>query len=93
MTPALRRVALHGVFGWRATDLARAYSVKELADIAEAVESEPGTRTPADAAGHPIDTIWVYTPAARKKLDALSWAVTYRLREERRAEQARDRAE
>lgn len=57
-------------FGWSATKLADHYSLKELAEMRDEIVSDP-----ANAATD--DGLWLYTPDANKKLDALSWAVRY----------------
>ncbi len=44
----------------------------------DAVTSDPKNANPEHAAGR---SIYLYTPAARKRLDELAWAVTYKLRQ------------
>lgn len=67
-------------YGWDACKLADAYTLEELAALRTSVEAEPKNRTPVDAAGHPIGTIHLFIPKARRQLDALAWAVTHKLK-------------
>lgn len=60
-------------FGWKAWKLAD-LSFAELNELRESVTNDPANRNPPGS-------FWLYTPKARKKLDALAWAVTYKLRE------------
>ena len=78
MTPALRLAAPRGVFGWKGWRLADAYDLPELNAIREAVEKEPGARRPEAER-----SLYIFTAPTMKRLDALSWAVTYRLRKDR----------
>ncbi len=59
-----------------------ALSFEALDGMRLAIESDPANANPACAAGR---SIWRFTPKARKKLDALAWAVTYKLAERRRS--------
>lgn len=63
-------------YGWRATKLADAYSLEELDALRRDVESDPASANPDHAQGR---SIYLFTKQARKKLDALAWAVTYKL--------------
>ena len=68
------------VFGWSAPKLA-GYSFEQLNAIRHVVEAEGLV---------PVEqrkTIYLYTREARRKLDALAWAVTIKLNDKRRAEQ------
>lgn len=64
------------VLGWKPTRLADAYSLEQLNALRLEVERNPESANPAHAAGRDIN---LYTPTARRKLDALAWAVTHRL--------------
>lgn len=66
----------HPTLGWDAVALSD-YSLPQLNDLRESIVDDPANANPAHAAGRDI---YLYTKAARKKLDALSWAVTYRLK-------------
>jgi len=65
-------------FGWKGYKLAD-LTFAELDDLRQSVIADPKNHTPRDAKGHPRSGIWLYTPSARKKLEALAWAVTYKL--------------
>ena len=67
---------------WKATKLADAYSLAELETLRQSVVGDPRSANPAHAAGK---SVYLYTAAARRKLDALAWAVTYRLAAQRAA--------
>jgi hypothetical protein len=56
------------------------YSFAALREMRSAVIGDPANANPAHAAGRDIH---LYTKSARKKLDALAWAVTYRLKAQR----------
>lgn len=66
--------------GWCPVRLSDAYSFEQLNDLRLAVQEDPANQRPAGAA-----TIHLYTKSARKKLDALAWAVTHKLKEAREA--------
>lgn len=65
-------------FGWKAYKLAD-LSFADLETLRLRIVADPKNHTPRDDKGRPVRGIWLYTPAARKKLDALAWAVTYKL--------------
>lgn len=65
------------VFGWQAWRLSD-HSFEDLNALRLIVESEGAN--PAHAAGN---SIYLYTPEARRKLDALAWAVSVKLKEKR----------
>ena len=73
------------IYGWSAPKLADAYTLEELNALRLEVENAPGNKNPVDADGHPINTIWIFTKPARKKLDAIAQAITFRLKEARLA--------
>jgi hypothetical protein len=64
-------------FGWDRVRLSE-HSLDDLARLRRSVEDDPASANPDHAAGR---SVFLYTPAARRKLDALAWAVTHRLRE------------
>jgi hypothetical protein len=68
----------HPVHGWRPTDLAANLSQAQLIELMRAVESDPVSKNPRHSTH---GSIFLYTKAAQKKLDALSWAVTHQLRD------------
>lgn len=65
------------VLGWSPTRLSD-YSFEQLNTLRREVESDPASANPGHAAGTSIN---LYTPAARRRLDALAWAVTHKLKE------------
>ena len=67
-------------YGWNAPRLADAYTLEELTALRLEVEAEPKNRNPVDANGRPIKTIWIYTKPAQKKLDAIAWAITFKIK-------------
>jgi hypothetical protein len=62
------------VYGWKATELANHLSLAELVTLRASVTDDPKNQRPSGA-----NTIWLYTKSARKKLDAIGWAITYKL--------------
>jgi len=74
-------------FGWDAVKLSD-YSLEQLAELRRQVEAEHAN--PFDEQSRYTEngqpTIHLYDAKGRKKLDALAWAVTYRLQEASRAE-------
>lgn len=71
-------------FGWDFTKLS-AHSFEDLNALRLAVQADPASANPAHASGR---SIFLYTAAARRKLDALAWAVTTKLAEKRAALQS-----
>ena len=73
-------------YSWDPVKLADAYTLEQLSALRLEVEAEPRHRTPVGADGRPVGTIYIFTKPARRKLDAIGWAiyhVTRRLRAER----------
>lgn len=66
------------VLGWSATRLSDAYTFEQLNSLR--LEVEAAGANPRHATGQEIN---LYTPAARRKLDALAWAVTHKLKEKK----------
>ena len=70
------------VYGWDPVKLSDAYTLAELAALREQVAREHAY--PVDANGSPLNgSLYLHDPKGRRKLDALSWAVTHRLSAER----------
>lgn len=63
-------------FGWDAVKLAGAYSLSELDALRREVETDPANACPLYAAGK---SLYPLTAKARKRLQAIAWAVTYHL--------------
>lgn len=66
-------------YGWDAVKLSEAYTLEELAKLRELVTSDPASANPAHTAGD----IYLYNKKARRKLDAIGWAVYYKQQEKR----------
>lgn len=73
-------------YSWDAVKLSDAYSMDELNALRQQVEREHAN--PLDAHGSPLEhgrsTIYLYDKAGRKKLAAITWAVTYKLQDKKR---------
>ncbi|AQT06662.1 hypothetical protein [Acetobacter persici] len=65
-----------GVFGWDPVKLYQNYSTSELVKMKQEIEAKPENLNPQHLEG---TSIYIYTKSARKKLDALSWAISYHL--------------
>ena len=63
-------------FGWDAVKLSQ-YSLADLNALRLSVESDPNNRNPDGG------SLYIHSKSARRKLDALAWAVTYRMAEDR----------
>lgn len=72
-------------YGWDAPKLADAYTMEELTALRLEVEAEPKNRNPVDANGRPVKTIWIFTKPAQRKLDAIAWAITFKIKAARLA--------
>ena len=70
------------VYGWKPVQLANNLSPDQLQTLRRAVETDPASSNPAHANG---DSIFLYTVAARRKLDAIAWAITFQLAEQKRS--------
>lgn len=71
-------------FGWDHVKLS-SHSFEDLNRLRLAVQDDPASANPAHASGK---SIYLHTSAARRKLDAIAWAVTTKLHEQRAAAQA-----
>ena len=80
MSPTLCWEAPRGVYGWKLIRLGGPYDLRGLNTVRVAVENEPGAQRPPEGHSH-----FIFTAKSMKRLDALVWAVTRRLRAERRA--------
>lgn len=69
------------VYGWRPVAMFENLSLGQLTDLMQWVQNDPKSANPLHASGH---SIFLYTKAARKKLDAIGWAITYHLKKEPR---------
>lgn len=67
--------------GWDAVRLYSALTIKQLQEMMQAIYDDPSNANPDHARGD----IHLYTKAARKKLDVLSWAITYHLKDRQTA--------
>lgn len=69
-------------YGWDAVKLSDAYSLEELARLRSMITDDPANADPDHAKGN---SIFLYKKSARKKLEALSYAVYYKLEEKKKA--------
>ena len=60
----------------RAVDLFERYTMRELAEMSQAIMDDPANENPAHANG---TSILIYTRKAQRKLDDIAWAITYHL--------------
>lgn len=67
-------------YGWNPSQLSSYLTMEELVALRKQVEDDPKSKNPAHAKG----SIWIYSKAARRKLDAISWAITYQLAERKK---------
>lgn len=67
-------------YGFSAPKLADAYSLVELNALREGIVNDPANANPDHTNGN---SIYLYTAAARRKLDALGYAVFFRLKMKR----------
>ena len=63
-------------FGFDSTKLANNYTFEQLNELRKKIENDPQSQNPDYSKG----SIYLYSPKARKKLDNIAWAVTYKLR-------------
>jgi hypothetical protein len=68
---------------WNAVRLADENSLEQLEALRRSIVDDPANANPAHATGR---SIFLYAPAAQRKLDALAHAVTMKLAERRRAQ-------
>ena len=68
-------------YSWDAVKLSNAYTIDELVTLQKQVMEDPASRNPAHDDHR--KSIWLYTKAARRKLDAIGLAITYKLKEKR----------
>lgn len=67
-------------FSWDAPKLS-GLSFDELNELRLSVTNDPASRNPEHLAGK---SLYIHNKAARRKLDALAWAVTIKLNEKRK---------
>lgn len=84
MTTAAAAVpALHkGNFGWDACRLADEYAPSDLAAAVLEIHRDPANANPDHASGK---SIYLLTKVARKRIDALTWAIFYQKQAQSRA--------
>lgn len=71
-------------YGWDAVKLSEAYTLEELAQLRDLITNDPASANPGHATGADI---YLYNKKARRKLDAIGWAVYYKQQEARRADE------
>lgn len=69
-------------FGWDAVKLYQNLNTAQLQEMMQSIYADPANANPAYASGRDIH---LYTKSARKKTDALSWAITYHLMDRKSA--------
>jgi hypothetical protein len=67
-------------YGWKSFDMYKNLNIEELLALRKKVEEDPKSQNPLHAKG----SIFLYTKAAERKLDAISWAVTYHLQDKKK---------
>jgi len=65
------------VFGWNPAKLCD-YSYEQLNELRHAIEGDPANRNPPGS-------FYLFTAEARRKTDALSWAIYHKQQAEKRA--------
>jgi len=65
-------------------------TLEELTELTNQVQDDPKNQTPKDEKGRPVDTIYIYTASARRRLENISWAITYKLHDLKNAKAALD---
>jgi hypothetical protein len=68
-------------FGWNAVKLSE-HSYADITILRMMVQTDPKSANPSGS------SIYLYTPAAQRKLDALAWAVFYKQQEASKAGEA-----
>jgi hypothetical protein len=58
----------------RAYDYYKKYSMPELIAMQERITSDPRNKNPNGG-------IWLYKPSANKRLDDITWAITWKIKE------------
>lgn len=67
---------------WNAVRLADENTTEQLHALRESIVNDPANANPAHASGR---SIYLYSPAAQRKLDAIALAVTFHLAARRKA--------
>lgn len=69
--------------GWDAVKLYRSLSMEQLTEMNVFISSLPESQNPNHKTARDIN---LYTREARRKMDAVTWAITYHLQDKRNAE-------
>ncbi len=67
---------IHPTHGWDVVKLYRNLTSAQLTELAEDLRSRPENKR--------TGSVWLYTPATIKRLDAIGWAITYHLQDSKR---------
>lgn len=67
-------------YSWDPVKLASNLTIEQLGELRQSVEDDPAHKN-----REPV-SIWIYTKKARRKLDAISWAITYLLAERKQCQ-------
>lgn len=70
----------HRVYGWKPYELSKHLTVSQLIELDEDVRHDPRSANPEHAAGR---SIYIYTRAARKRMEAIGWAITHHIQRRR----------
>lgn len=65
-------------YGYNACKMADNMTFEELTAMANRLRDDPANANPQHANGN---SIYLYTKATHKRLDAIAWAITYKLKE------------
>lgn len=65
-------------YGYNAVKLSNHLTLEQLVEMAEGLRSDPANQNTKGG-------IWLYTKATHRRLDAIAWAITYKLQEKKQA--------
>lgn len=69
-------------YGYDAVKMSDGLTMDELTALAERLKADPDNANPLHASGK---SIYLYTKATHRRLDAIAWAITYKLQEQCKA--------
>lgn len=70
-------------YGYNRVKMAENLTLEQLTVLADSLRNDPKNANPLRADGR-SGSIWLFTKATHKSLDAIAWAVTYKLAEKRK---------
>lgn len=71
----------HPCYGWKPVGLYQNLTMVQLVELQQAIRDDPASACPKYKNGG----LWLFTPAARRKLDAIAWAITHHLSDKKAA--------